>query len=263
MNEVIRLIPWRNIIWSFISILIAYGIWTVIRRFRNTLLGKLESTFGDNVRKKAAVSSAFNTIRLLIIALCILSVLQINGVDVTSILAGLGIAGAIAGLAWQDVFKDFIQGIRIMSDSFFSTGDFIRYNGADYQVVEFTMRTTRLRSLLTNDILTVSNRNITEVTQISGTQYITVGLSYDTGLEEADQVLAAAAEEINRLDDVDECRYLGFKEFQDSSTDYLLSLTTSPKLQYSAKRAALRIIRQYLDAAGLEIPYNQLDIHQK
>lgn len=261
--ELLQNIPWANLIWSIVFIAIACGVWTIVKKFRDSLVAKIDASPGDNVRKKAALASIFNGIKLLIAGLCILAVLQINGINVSSILAGLGIAGAIAGLAWQDIFKDFIQGLRIMSDGFFGTGDFIRYNGSEYQVIEFSMRTTRLRSLANNDTVTLCNRNISEVTQISGTQNIVIGLSYDADMEKADEVLSAAAEEIAALADIYECRYLGFKEFQDSATDYLITVSAPPAMIYSSRRAALRIIRKKLDEAGLEIPYNQLDIHQK
>lgn len=263
MNTLFEAIPWKNIIWSAILIAISFGLWMLLRSFRDRIDAKVENLFGDNVRKKAAVSSVFNGIKLTIIVLCTLNVLQINGINVTSILTGLGIVGAVAGLAVQDIFKDFIQGIRIMADGFYSIGDYIRYNGGDYQVVEFSMRTTRLKNLADNDTVTVCNRNITDVTQISGTQNITIGLSYDADPDTADRVLSEAAEEIAEREEFKECRYLGFKDFQDSCTEHLISFTASPKLLYSARRTAMRIIRRHLDEAGLEIPYNQIDIHQK
>lgn len=263
MQTFFEAIPWKNIIWSAILIAISFGLWMLIRSFRIRIDAKVDSLFGDNVRKKAAVSSVFNGIKLTIIILCTLNVLQINGVNVSSILAGLGIVGAVAGLAVQDIIKDFIQGLRIMTDNFYTTGDFIRYNNGDYQVIEFSMRTTKLRNLADNDTVTICNRNITDVTQISGTQNVIIGLSYDADPDTADRVLTEAAEEIASLDEFKECRYLGFKDFQNSSTDYLISFTAAPKLLYSARRTAMRVIRRHLDEAGLEIPYNQLDIHQK
>ena len=263
MSEFWQNISWGHLFWSAVFIALAFVLWLGLKKFRTVVLERTDSALGESVRRTAAVKTAFNAIRLAIVVLCALAVLQINGINVTSMLAGLGIAGAIAGLAWQDMFKDFIQGVRILSDGFFSTGDYIFYNGEGYQVIEFSMRTTRLRDMLTGDVISVCNRNITEVKKISGTQLLRIGLSYDAPIEEADAAFAAAAEEIAAADPAQGCEYLGFEEFGDSATGYALSLTAEPARFYTARREAMRIVRRHLADAGLEIPYNQLDIHQK
>ena len=263
MSEFIQNISWAHLFWSAVFIALALVLWLGMKRFRAVVLARTDSALGESVRRTAAVNSVFNAIRLVIILLCALAVLQINGVNVTSMLAGLGIAGAIAGLAWQDMFKDFIQGIRILSDGFFSTGDHIFYNGEGYQVIEFSMRTTRLRDMLTGDVISVCNRNITEVKRISGTQLLRIGLSYEADMDSAAAVFTSAAEEIGERPDVQECRYLGFEAFGDSATEYTLSLSAEPARFYTARREAMTVLRRRLAEAGLEIPYHQVDIHMK
>ena len=261
--EVIRKISWYQIFWSIVFIVLAYVLWCLVKKFRDRLFARFDAEGEDSVRKKSLATTVCNFIKYVIIVLCGLTVLQMNGINVTSILAGLGIAGAIAGLAWQDMFKDLIQGVRIMTDSFYSAGDYIQYNGEIYQVTEFSLRTTRLKSLANNDTVTLCNRNVSEVRAVSGTQNLIVNLPYEADVALIDGLLTSAAAEIDKLKGVKSCKYLGLRTFEDSSIGYQLSMTTSPRNYYSMRRAANRIIKETINKAGLEVPYTQLDIHQK
>ena len=60
-------------------------------------------------RSRTYISIILSIIRYVFIILTILTVLQVNGVDVTSIMAGLGLIGVIIGLAVQDALKDIIR----------------------------------------------------------------------------------------------------------------------------------------------------------
>ena len=70
---------------------------------------------------------ALNVLRYLLLLVTILLILQINGINVTSLVAGLGIVSAVVGLALQDILKDVIMGLHILSGRFFSVGDAVRY----------------------------------------------------------------------------------------------------------------------------------------
>ena len=65
----------------------------------------------------------------------VLTVLEIFGINVTSMLAGVGIAGIIIGVALQDSLKDIIRGFVIISDNYYEMGDVIKF-GENVGVVE-------------------------------------------------------------------------------------------------------------------------------
>ena len=91
------------------------------------------------------------------------SVLQINGIDVTSLLAGVGLVSAFIALAVQDFLKDIVMGMRMLTDRFFAVGDVVQYGSFEGVVTEFDIRCTKIRALADGRILTVCNRNISEI----------------------------------------------------------------------------------------------------
>lgn len=253
-----------DLIWSVVFIIGGVVLWKLLKKMRDTMLEKLGSDDSkESIRRRATINRISNFIKFGIIILDALVVLQLNGVNVSAILASLGIAGAIAGLAWQDMFKDLIQGFRIVSDSMFSVGDYVIYGGEEYRIIDFSMRTTRMQSLKNNDVRIICNREITSITKMSGQFFIYLRLSYDDDTEKIEQLLKDCAEEIAKLKLVKKCEYLGLREFLESGIEYQLAYWATPKNKYSGYRAAMKILRSRLGEAGIEIPVDQLDIHER
>jgi small-conductance mechanosensitive channel len=71
---------------------------------------------------------------------------QIPGVDVTSLLAGLGIVGFTIGFALQDIARNFIAGLLILMRQPFGVGDGVEVAGHAGTVMEITMRDTVIRT---------------------------------------------------------------------------------------------------------------------
>ena len=65
-------------------------------------------------------------IKYFIAAVSAIMILNIYGVDTTSIIAGLGVAGVVIGLAFQDALKDIISGINIIMDNYYVVGDLVK-----------------------------------------------------------------------------------------------------------------------------------------
>lgn len=260
--EIFNRISWPDILWSIILIVIAFVIWNLVSRFRNKLLSKVEGKSEEAVKRKAAISSGSNFIKLVLIVFTVLNILQINGINVSSILAGLGIAGAVVALAVQDMGKDIIQGLRILADGFFSVGQCIRYNGEDYQVISFSIRTTTLKSIVNNNVVIVSNRNISEVTKLSGKEFLYISLPYETDPKIADEVFTKCAEEIGKIKGITKSSYLGLRDFEESAIKYQLTFTCKPIERYNMIRASMRIIKDILAENKISIPYNKITILQ-
>lgn len=262
MNS-IKSISWADLLWSLVIVIAAFAIWWLIKRFRDEIISKLDGKADSIVKRKAAIISASNFIKLLLITVTVLFVLQTNGINVSSILTGLGIVGAAGALAVQDTAKDAIQGIRILTGDYYSVGDCIKYNGDDYQVIEFSIRTTVLKSISSNNTVIVSNRNVTEVTKLSGMEFLYIPLSYETNPALADKVLTECAQEIGRVKGISKSRYLGLREFEESSIQYQLSFSCKPTERFGMRRAAMRIIKDNLDRNNILLPYRKITVLQE
>jgi len=95
---------------------------------------------------------------LAIIGFGVMSALGTVGVDVTAVIAGIGIAGVALGFALKDIVSNFTAGVMIITFRPFVRGDTVEVTGAKGEVVGIDLRNTRLRGE-TADYL-VPNHNI-------------------------------------------------------------------------------------------------------
>src|SRR5690348_8107910 len=98
-----------------------------------------------------ALGNAMAIIRLLVsvslFAIAIILILDNLGVNVTALVAGLGVGGIAIGLAAQGIFADLFAALSILFDKPFKRGDTIRYDTTTGTVERIGLKTTRLRSL--------------------------------------------------------------------------------------------------------------------
>ena len=148
-----------------------------------------------------ALASATAIIRVLIsvalFAVAIILILDNLGVNVTALVAGLGIGGIAIGLAAQGIFSDLFAALSILFDKPFKKGDTIRYDNSTGTVERIGLKTTRLRSL-TGEQLIMSNtkllereiHNLAEAKARRITLYLAVG--GEASVDSIDAVGAAA-----------------------------------------------------------------------
>lgn len=89
-----------------------------------------------------------------------LLVLTDLGFDVTKLLAGLGIGGAIVALAAQDIVKSLLAGFSIMSDKPFLVGEYIQVGTDEGTVIDISFRSTKIKTM-DNTVVTIPNSSIT------------------------------------------------------------------------------------------------------
>jgi small-conductance mechanosensitive channel len=106
-----------------------------------------------------AIIRVFVTVTLFTIA--VILILDNLGVNVTALVAGLGIGGIAIGLAAQGIFSDLFAALSILLDKPFKKGDTIRYDQSTGTVERIGLKTTRLRSL-TGEQLIMANTKLLE-----------------------------------------------------------------------------------------------------
>ena len=128
---------------------------------REIILGVVEHR--TSVGEHEALGSAMNIIRLLVsIALFVLAavvILDNLGVNVTGLVAGLGIGGIAIGLAAQGIFADLFAALSILFDRPFRRGDSIAYDQTNGTVEAIGLKSTRLRSV-SGEQRVISNKNL-------------------------------------------------------------------------------------------------------
>lgn len=217
-------------------------------------------------RKNTIVSLINNIIKYVIAVLVVLAILNQLGFDTTGILASIGVAGVIIGLALQDVVADFLAGISIVFDNHYTVGDFIEINGFKGEVIALGLQTTKIKSM-TGEVKIISNSDFKEVINYSiynKTQYLDIYISYDTDLKKLEKVLNDIKPTIENIKGViGNIELLGLDSFEDSSLVYKISVTSKYSDHFRIKREINKLIKETFEKSNIEIPYNKLDLYLK
>lgn len=254
---------YTRIIQSLIVIVVSLMFYKFITYLLNKSEEKSNIKLFASGKGKTYIKLIKSVAKYIILVLALLSILKINGIDINSVLAGVGILGVIFGLAIQDWLKDIIRGSSIISDDYFEVGNVVKYKNIEGKVLVIGLKTTKIKDLATGNIISVANRNIDEVELVSNFIYIRVPMPYEVKLDKAEKTIDDIVKLVKENDKVKSCEYKGVAELADSKIEYLLSVECNPEFKLQTKRDTIRCIIKGLENNKIEVPYTQIDIHNK
>jgi len=130
---------------------------------RELVIGIVEHRAGEDEGGVSTLASAIGIIRLLVTAVCFivatLVILDNVGVNITGLVASLGIGGIAIGLAAQGIFSDLFASLAIIFDRPFRRGDTVKWDQTTGTVEAIGMKTTRVRAA-TGEEVVISNTNL-------------------------------------------------------------------------------------------------------
>jgi small-conductance mechanosensitive channel len=232
---------------------------------RELILGVIGRRSGHDPNE-ATAGHVLAVTRLLIsitlFALAIIVILDNLGVNVTALVAGLGIGGIAIGLAAQGIFSDLFAALSILFDKPFKRGDVIQFDATNGTVERIGLKTTRIRSVSGEQVVMANTKLLErEIRNFAGGRsrrsQLPFGLVYQTPPEQLEKVmsLAKAAVETRKGCSFVRCAILGFGP---SSIDFELlfdSRTTDVNKQAGDRTAvALAVLRSFAEH-GLEFAY--------
>ncbi len=149
-----------------------------------------------------------NAVKLLSVLIGVLFWLANAGVDITALLAGLGVGGVALALALQKPIEDLFGALSIYSQQPLATGDLCKYQDQVGLVEEVGLRSTRFRTL-SNTVVHVPNsqlaygviENITSRKKIM--YHPDVPLRYDTSREQLEQILTTTRTMLTEMPDIE------------------------------------------------------------
>ncbi len=232
---------------------------------RELIFGAIEHRTSAENYTGEGLASAIGIIRLLVsillFAIATVMVLSNVGVNVTGLVAGLGIGGIAIGLAAQGIFGDLIAALSIIFDRPFRVGQHIKYGTTDGIVEQIGLKSTRLRSV-TGELRIISNRQLLdkEIQNLSDRRLIRfnwmLGVAYETPPEVLDrlpQILKEIAEECGA-----HAARNGFANFGASTLDYEfiveLDGTDWTAANHTRDKLATTILRRFAQE-GINLPY--------
>ncbi len=232
---------------------------------RELILGVIGRRAGDDAGE-STLANAMTIIRVLVsvalFAIAIIVILDNIGVNVTALIAGLGIGGIAIGLAAQGIFSDLFAALAILFDRPFRRGDTIRYGQSTGTVEKIGLKTTRLRSL-DGQQLVMANTKLLEqeihnyAAGHSRRTLLTFGLVYQTSPDLLERVPDLAGSVVGNRSGCTlvRCAILGFGA---SSIDFELifdSATTDPDVVGADRTAIVVDLMRLFALHGLEFAY--------
>ena len=174
---------------------------------RELILALIARRVGDGAAE-STLGNATAIIRVLVsvalFALAIVVILDNLGVNVTALVAGLGIGGIAIGLAAQGIFSDLFAALAILFDKPFRRGDIVRYGTTTGTVEKIGLKTTRLRGVGGEQVIMANTKlleqelhNVTDarVRRI----FLPFGLVYQTPPETIERLQDVVAEAVESV----------------------------------------------------------------
>ncbi|HET8574808.1 MAG TPA: mechanosensitive ion channel family protein [Candidatus Paceibacterota bacterium] len=205
------------IIWVVYQVIYACEILVnyVVRRF---LAGKN----GSGADSMAQILGT--VVKIVLWTFGIILILGNLGFNVTSLIAGLGVAGIAVGLALQPVLTDLFSAFAIYFDKPFQVGDFIIIDDKMGTVQRVGIKTTRIQALNGEEIIMTNSKLL--ASSIHNYQKMKrrrvlfgFGVTRDTGIPKLREISGMVKTIIDKIDNVDFDRG-HFKSFDDSSLAY-------------------------------------------
>ncbi|MDA7593373.1 mechanosensitive ion channel family protein [Candidatus Pelagibacter sp.] len=206
---------------TLITILIFWVIHQIIEPISYILSGL------DKMLTRELVGWIIKSLKILIFILGLAAVLELWGIKIGPIIAGLGLFGVAVALGAQDLFKNLISGILVLVEKRFKIGDWILVEGIIEGIVEkIGFRSTVLRKF-DKSLAIIPNFQFAEnaVINISETTNWRIDwaitLQYDTTVDQLKKIRNEIESHINKNDDFDKAVGVAVRveKFSDSSID--------------------------------------------
>ena len=202
-----------------------------------SITGPLLSLMDDKWMTAAMVDWLRKTIRVLIWVIAIAMILDVWGIQIGPIIAGLGLFGVALALGAQDVFKNIFAGIFILSENRFQKGDRIRVGDSLHGIVDHIgFRSTTVRLFDTSPVFVpntdlsdaqVVNHQMMEVRRLDWT----INLLYSTSIDQLKSICSDIESYLKSDDlpiDLTKDNFVKVSELGSSSIDLRIIWHTNP-----------------------------------
>lgn len=206
-----------------------------------------------------------NTAGNLIVAIGILIALSQIGISLGPLLAGVGVAGFVIGFALQDTLSNFASGVMILLYNPFDVGDVIETSGAFGKVSSMSLVNTTILTLDNQTIVVPNNKIWGEVIKNLTHQSerrvdMLFGIAYSADYEQAEQILQDIIDQNPMI--LDEPKpVIRMHELGDSSVNFVVRPWVKTENYWDVFWDTTKAVKQRFDAAGIEIPFPQRDVH--
>ncbi len=258
----------QNIRLSFNAVLRVVLMAAIVLVIENLILLVLGLIKSEKGRVQTVISIAGNALRYVTAIIILCWGLSILGADVGTIVAGMGIVALVIGFGANSLIADMVTGIFMIFENQYNVGDYVEVGGFRGKVTSIGIRTTCLEDaggnvkIINNSAMT----NILNRSDHSSRAVSVIGIPYETDLEALEAKIPGLMDAIyERHTDVmlSKTVYLGVDQLADSSVVLKFVVEVDDKNIYSGGRILNRELFLGLRSVGVEVPFPQVDVHQK
>ncbi|MDG2334423.1 MAG: mechanosensitive ion channel [Myxococcota bacterium] len=200
-----------------------------------------------------------------VLAVVIIAVLQLFGIETTSLVAVVGAAGLAVGLALQGTLSSFAAGVMLLVMRPFKIGDAISVGGSTGVVSEVSLFTTTINTFDNIQIIipnssvygtTIKNFSANENRRID----LIMGVSYDDDLGKAISIIESVLAADERIL-ADPAPTVAVAELGDSAVNIMVRPWVAASNYGRARGDLTRALKEGIEAGGCSFPYPQQDVH--
>lgn len=235
-------------------------------------LTKILQKIASNMMQKSKVEDSLRLfvksfLGALLKALIVVTVLGMVGIEMTSFIALLGAVGLAVGMALSGTLQNFAGGVMILIFKPFKIGNLIETQGHLGTVKEIQIFVTILLTPENKTVIIpngpISNGDITNYTMEGKIRVdLTFGISYNSNIKDARTALMKVMMD-HPLVLNDPAPFVGVVELGDSSVNLAVRPYTAPENYWAVYFDVYEAGKEALDAASIEIPFPQVDLHMK
>lgn len=214
---------------------------------------------------KAVVEFIHGLVRYLLFVIVLIAALGRIGVQTASVVAVIGAAGLAIGLALQGSLSNFAAGVLIVAFRPFKSGDYVEVGGVAGSVEAIQIFQTVLKTP-DNKMVVVPNSGVIGGPITNYSRHATrrvdlvIGVSYKADLKQTKQVIRETLEKDPRILKDPEMT-IGVLALADSSVNFVVRPWVKTEDYWGVYFDAMQGIKEALDAAGIEIPFPQMNVH--
>ena len=251
------------------SIVVAVIFMVVCFKLVKLLLRILRKSFERSKLDPSVAGFFISAVKIVLNVLIVLTAASIVGFQITSFITILGTAGVTLGLALQGSLSNLAGGLLILILKPFRVGDYIVENNTHCEgtVVSIDIFYTRLITF-DNKSVVIPNGNISNTSLVNVTEHdmrrvdIPFSVAYDSDMEKVKRVTIETIKDVDGyLPDEQILFYID--EFADSGINMYVKFYATIEKFFDAKWDAMWKLKKAFDENGIEIPFNQVDVHMR
>ena len=243
------------------AVVIGLLCYIVIRTFRKILHNVLEKTHFE----KGLKSFIENVANVAMWSVAIIIICQAIGIEVTSLVAVLSVAGVALSLSVQGIMSNLFSGVCVLGTRPFVSGDYVALNGVEGVVDSVGFFYTAIKTT-DNKYISVPNSEITsaKVINFSRETYRRVDLTFCASYDAPTEKVKNAIMEVIKADSrvlTEPAPFVGLLNYKDSCIEYVSRAWVKGSDYWDVYFAINEGVRESFKRNGVEMTYNHLIIH--